>query len=82
MSLMLHVIKLAINNCFLEMRAQKTHLFCKHRKNCECCPLHSLFKGHNVNFNIVVLNCQKCNQCLRSQVSWGCLGQLKRDKRE
>ena len=27
----------------------------KHRKNCECCPRHSLFKGHNVNVNIVVL---------------------------
>ena len=32
-----------------------------HRKSCECCPRHSLFKGHNVNVNIVVLNCQKCN---------------------
>ena len=31
----------------------------KHRKNCECCHHHSLFKGHNVNVNIVVLNCQK-----------------------
>ena len=41
----------------------------KHRKNCECCPHHSLFKGHNVNVNIVVLNCQKCNQCLKCQVS-------------
>ena len=29
----------------------------KHRKNCECCPHHSLFKGHNVIVNIVVLNC-------------------------
>ena len=25
-----------------------SHLF-KHRKNCECCHHHSLFKGHNVN---------------------------------
>ena len=25
----------------------------KHRKNCECCPRHSLFKGHNVIVNIV-----------------------------
>ena len=41
----------------------------KHRKNCECCPRHSLFKGHNVIVNIVVLNCQKCNQCLKCQVS-------------
>ena len=41
----------------------------KHRKNCECCHHHSLFKGHNVNVNIVVLNCQKCNQCLKCQVS-------------
>ena len=38
-------------------------------RNCECCPRHSLFKGHNVNVNIVVLNCQKCNQCLKCQVS-------------
>ena len=42
--------------------------FKKHRKNCECCHHHSLFKGHNVNVNIVVLNCQKCNQCLKCQV--------------
>ena len=41
----------------------------KHRKNCECCHHHSLFKGHNVNVNIVVPNCQKCNQCLKCQVS-------------
>ena len=41
----------------------------KHRKNCECCHHRSLFKGHNVNVNIVVLNCQKCNQCLKCQVS-------------
>ena len=41
----------------------------KHRKNCECCPRHSLFKSHNVIVNIVVLNCQKCNQCHKCQVS-------------
>ena len=35
----------------------------KHCKNCECCHHHSLFKGHNVIVHIVVLNCQKCNQC-------------------
>ena len=29
----------------------------KHRKNCECCHHHSLFKGHNVNVKIVVPNC-------------------------
>ena len=42
----------------------------KHRKNCKCCPRHSLFKGHNVNVKIVVLNSQKCNQslqCLKCQ---------------
>ena len=39
----------------------------KHRKNCECCPRHSLFKGHKVIVNIVVLNCQQC-QCLKCQV--------------
>ena len=42
---------------------------CKHRKNCECCPRHSLFKGHNVIVDIVVLNCQKCIQCHKCQVS-------------
>ena len=37
-------------------------------KNCECCHHHSLFKGHNVNVNTVVLNCPKCNQCHKCQV--------------
>merc|ERR1712051_50630 len=41
----------------------------KHRKNCECCHHHSVFKGHNAIVHIVVLNCQKCNQCLKCQVS-------------
>ena len=41
----------------------------KHRKNCECCHHHSIFKGHNVIVHIVVLNCQKCNQCLKCHVS-------------
>ena len=41
----------------------------KHRKNCECCHHHSLFKGHNAIVHIVVLNCQKCNQCLECHVS-------------
>ena len=44
-------------------------LLFKHRKNCECCHHHSLFTGHNVNVNIVVLNCQIWNQCLKCQVS-------------
>ena len=26
----------------------------KHRKNCECCPRHSLFKDHNVIANISI----------------------------
>ena len=43
--------------------------FIKHRKNCECCHHHSLFRGHNVNVKIVVPNCQKCYQCLKCQVS-------------
>ena len=30
---------------------------------------HSSFKGHNGIVNIVVLNCRKCNQCLKCQVS-------------
>ena len=41
----------------------------KHRKNCECCHHHSLFKGHNVIVHILVLNCQKCNQYLKCHVS-------------
>ena len=41
----------------------------KHCKNCKCCPRHSLFKGHKVIVDIVVLNCQQCNQCLKCQVS-------------
>ena len=41
----------------------------KHRKNCECCHHHSLFKGHNVYVKIVVPNCQKCYQCLKCRVS-------------
>ena len=47
----------------------KIHKKKKHRKNCECCPRQSLFKGHKVNVNIVVLNCHQCNQCLKCQVS-------------
>ena len=46
-----------------------SEFLCKHRKNCECCHHHSVFKGHNVIVHIVVLNCQKCNQCLKCQVS-------------
>ena len=41
----------------------------KHRKNCECCPRHSLFKSHTVIVYYVVLNCQQSNQCLKCQVS-------------
>ena len=46
-----------------------TNIKYKHRKNCECCPCHSLFKGHKVIVSIVVLNCQHCNQCLKCQAS-------------
>ena len=46
-----------------EMNGEYLYFPKKHCKNCECCPRHSLFKGHNV------LNCQKCNQCLKVQVS-------------
>ena len=38
-------------------------LYKKQRKNCECCPRYSLFKGHNVIVNIVVLNCRNCQKC-------------------
>ena len=29
----------------------------KHRKNCKWCPRQPSFKGHNVNVDIVILNC-------------------------
>ena len=40
-------------------------------KNWQCFVKHclSLFKGHYVNVDNVVLNCLKCNHCLKSQVS-------------
>ena len=44
---------------------------CKPCKNCVSCHHHCVFKGHNVSVHIVVLNCQKCNQCLKCQVSSG-----------
>ena len=44
-----------------KVRSQDTKR--KHRKNCVCCPRHSLFKGHKVTVNIVVCNCRQCNQC-------------------
>ena len=50
-----------VNECL--NASSKVYLF-KHRKNCECRHHHSVFKGHNVIVRIVVLNCQKCNQCL------------------
>ena len=57
------------------IKCQEDKEFIKQCKNCECCHNHSLFKGHNVNVNIVILNCQKCNQCLKCQVSGHkCLG--------
>ena len=49
--------------------AQWLNRYLKHRKNCECCHHHSVFKGHNAIVHIVVLNCQECNQCLKCQVS-------------
>ena len=33
------------------------------------CPRHSLFKGHKVIVNNVVLNCQQFNQCLNLATS-------------
>ena len=41
----------------------------KHRKNCECCHHHSVFRSHNVIVYYVVLKCQQSNQCLKCQVS-------------
>ena len=56
-------------HCTSKKYHQQIGISKKHRKNCECCPRHSVFKGHNEIVNIVVLNCQKCNQCLKCQVS-------------
>ena len=42
---------------------------CKHRKNCECCPVSQLIVRYWMIVWIQVLNCQKCNQCLKCQVS-------------
>ena len=58
------------NQCdFASSQAGNLRTHIKHRKNCECGHHHSLFKGHNVIVHIVVLNCQKCNQCLKCHVS-------------
>ena len=51
-----------------DLQFPNSELFSNHRKICECCPRHSLFKCHNVIVNIVFLNCQKRNQCLKCQV--------------
>ena len=56
-------------HCQWRWRMALKGLIKKHRKNCECCHHHSLFKGHNVNVKSVVPNCQKCYQCLKCQVS-------------
>ena len=46
-------------------------------KNCECCHQHSLFKGHNVNVNIVVLNYENeirvllsCQETAKKEIMW------------
>ena len=57
------------SGCLIIRQNLRCVLLQKHHKSCECCPRHSLFKGHNVIVNIVVLNCQKCDQCLKCQVS-------------
>ena len=58
------------NQCdFASSQAGNLRTHIKHRKKCECGHHHSLFKGHNVIVHIVVLNCQKCNQCLKCHVS-------------
>ena len=56
-------------HCQWRWRMALKGLIKKHRKNCECCHHHCLFKGHNVNVKSVVPNCQKCYQCLKCQVS-------------
>ena len=64
----LYIVQLSSKVYFVEMYFAEVY-FQKHRKNCECCHHHSVFKGHNAIVHIVVLNCQKCNQCLKCQVS-------------
>ena len=56
-------------NCSKQLIPFFTDIFLKHRKNCECCHHHSVFKGQDVIVHIDVLICQKCNQCLKCQVS-------------
>ena len=46
---------------------------CKHRKNCECCPVSLLIVRQQRLSWIQVLNCQNCNQCLKSHKSLGSL---------
>ena len=42
---------------------------CKHRKNCECCPVSQLnVKKQRLSW-IQVLNCQNCKQCLNCHKS-------------
>ena len=53
---------------------EKRSLFCRFileniARITSAVPCHSLFKGHNVIVDIVVLNCQKCIQCHKCQVS-------------
>ena len=43
----------------------------KHRKNCECCPVSLLIVRKQSLSRNQVLNCQKCNQCLKGGNSFG-----------
>ena len=54
--------RLKINSQLCKLRT-----LCKHRKNCECCPVSQLIVRTQRLSWIQVLNCQIYNQCLKCQ---------------
>ena len=46
--------------CVIISNLENAECITKHRKNCECCHHHSVFKSHNVIVSFVVLNCLRC----------------------
>ena len=51
--------------------ARIPHSHTKHRKNCKCCPFHSLFKGHYEWWGCCSQLPEKCSQCLIGYKSLG-----------
>ena len=62
-------------NFYLGKGVKKLSKVLKHLKNCECCPCHSLFKGHYECCDCcsLLIYCHKCNKCLKGHK---CLGSL------